>query len=471
MPKLAVETPPVAPSSACGQAALVALARNLRWEDLEAEVKHAARRHLLDTVGVMVAGCAGELADRVEQMLDGVHGPGAVAVPGRSRRALRPDAAYLGGTGAHGVELDDGYRQGSVHPGVATVPAALAWSHGRKVNGRALLEAVVIGYEAIIAIARACHPELRRRGFHPTGAVGVFGAALAVGRLAGLDEARLENALGLAASSAAGLFAFLGGGAEVKRLHAGQAARNGFMAALLAEADVAGPPNVLAAPDGFMQAFAFGPGRQAPGIVVPPESSFGVADCYIKPYPCCRHLQPAAEALMALAREHRLSPSDVTSIEVETYAIAAEHAHTGWDDFASAQLSFPFIMALGLKFGSIELRHFDQSVLRDLSIRAICGRVKVVTDPELDRKYPDLRPARVTVLTSAGRLSREVPEALGSRLVPLDDRGLERKFLDLTAPVLGPSGSERLLGALWTVEEADDVTTLIELSALPARNA
>jgi 2-methylcitrate dehydratase PrpD len=207
-------------------------------------------------------------------------------------------------------------------------------------------------------------------------------------------------------------------------------------------------------------------------VVVPPEGPFGVADCYIKPYPCCRHLQPAAEALMVLAREHGLSPSDVTSIEVETYGIAAEHAHTGWGDFASAQLSFPFIMALGLKFGSIELRHFGPSVLRDPSIAAICARVQVVTDPELDRKYPDLRPARVTVSTAAGaRLSREVPEALGSQLVPLGDRGLERKFLDLTAPVLGSSASERLLDGLWNVEKADDVTTLIELSALPARSA
>jgi 2-methylcitrate dehydratase PrpD len=466
MLNVAAQTSSAVPSAASGQAALIALVRDLRWEDLDAEVKHAARRHLLDTVGVMVAGGASELVDCVGRTLDAVHGPGTVAVPGRSRRTNRLDAAYLGGTGAHGLELDDGYRQGSVHPGVATVPAALAWAHGRQVSGRALLEAVVVGYETITAIARACHPNLRRRGFHPTGAVGVFGAALASGRLAGLDDARLESALGLAASSAAGLFAFLGGGADVKRLHAGQAARNGLMAALLAEADVGGPPNVLAASDGFMQAFAFGPGSQARAVTVPPEGPFGIADCYIKPYPCCRHLQPAVEALMSLASEHGLQEPDVTSIHVETYGIAAEHAHTGWDDFASAQLSFPFIMALGLKFGSIELAHFAPSVLRDPSIRAICERVSVVADPELDRKYPDLRPARVTVSTPAGSFSREVPEALGSRLVPLDDRGLERKFRDLTAPVLGVETSERLLESLWTIEKADDVTPLIELSAL-----
>jgi hypothetical protein len=72
----------------------------------------------------------------------------------------------------------------------------------------------------------------------------------------------------------------------------------------------------------------------------------------------------------------------------------------------------------------------------------------------------------VTVSTPAGSFSREVPEALGSRLVPLDDRGLERKFRDLTAPVLGVKTSERLLESLWTIEKADNVTPLIELSAL-----
>jgi 2-methylcitrate dehydratase PrpD len=115
-----------------------------------------------------------------------------------------------------------------VHPGVVTIPAVIGLGYEGGVSGRAALEAVIIGYETVIAVARACHPDLRQRGFHPTGATGVFGAAAASARMLGLSSEQISHALGIAASSAAGLFAFINGGADIKRLHAGHAAREGY---------------------------------------------------------------------------------------------------------------------------------------------------------------------------------------------------------------------------------------------------
>src|SRR6266571_9217422 len=238
--------------------AIVDFVSGLRHAALPHEVRHYARRHLLDTVGVMIAGAGGEVATRAEAVLAAVRPAGRIPVPGRARRADLIDAAFLGGTAAHGIELDDGFRQGSVHPGCVVVPAALALGCARHSNGEALMEAIVAGYETVTAIGRACHPEVRQRGFHPTAVVGVFGSAAAAGKLAGLSAERLANALGLAASSGAGLFAFVNGGGDIKRLHAGHAAREGLQAALLAEQGVEGPPGVIEERDGFMQAFAFG---------------------------------------------------------------------------------------------------------------------------------------------------------------------------------------------------------------------
>ncbi|MDE1568323.1 MmgE/PrpD family protein [Aquabacter sp. P-9] len=451
------------PASGTGAThALVARAGSLRWADLPTDVRNAARRHLLDTVGVMVAGCAGDVAGRLCAVLARERTAGPVPVPGRTRRLDRLDAAYVGGTGAHGIELDDGYRQGSVHPGVAVVPALLAMAHGRGVCGPRLLEALVAGYETVTAVARAAHPALRTRGFHPTGTVGALGAAMAVGRLEALAPHQLESALGLAASSAAGLFAFLGGGGDVKRLHAGHAAREGLMAALLAREGVAGPPDVIEAPDGFLQAFA-----GAPEGLMLDLGAFGILDCYIKPHACCRHLQPALEALMGLMADEGLNAEDVEDIHVETYAIAAAHAQTGWADFASAQLSFPFILALGLRFGAVELAHFSVETRADPTLADLCRRVRVSIDPALDRLYPELRPARVTVRTGSRCFRREAMEALGSRLLPLDDEALSHKFLGLAAPVLGTGQAERLLDGLWRIDAAADVTDLITAAALP----
>jgi 2-methylcitrate dehydratase PrpD len=423
---------------------------------------------------------------------------GRIPVPGRARRADVIDAAFLGGTAAHGIELDDGFRQGSVHPGCVVVPAVLALGYDRHADGRALMEAIVAGYEAVIAIGRACHPDLRQRGFHPTAAVGVFGSAAAVGKLRGLSADALANALGLAASSAAGLFAFVNGGGDIKRLHAGHAAREGLQAALLAEQGVEGPPDVIEARDGFMQAFAFGradkaraalaseasgqrghsksaraghspePGSSARAIALPPAAPFGITDCYIKPYPCCRHIQPAVEALIGLLNDETIANDEVQRIDVATYRIAAEHAETGWDDFASAQLSFPYLMGVALKFRAVKFEHFSEQTRRDPAFAAIARKLSVTAPPDVDRLYPQLRPARVTVTTARGSFTRQADEALGSRIVPLDDAGLKAKFLDLVGPVLGAARAKELGERLWSLDAISDVAPLVESMAKPA---
>src|SRR6266404_798808 len=408
--------------------AIVGFVGKLAYGALSEEVRHYARRHLLDTVGVMIAGAGGEVATRAEAVLAAVRPAGRVPVPGRARRADVIDAAFLGGTAAHGIELDDGFRQGSVHPGCVVVPAVLALGYDRHADGRAVMEAIVAGYEAVIAIGRACHPDLRQRGFHPTAAVGVFGSAAAAGKLRRLSADALANALGLAASSGAGLFAFVNGGGDIKRLHAGHAAREGLQAALLAEQGVEGPPDVIEARDGFMQAFAFGRAdkahsKSARAIALPPVAPFGITDCYIKPYPCCRHIQPAVEALIGLLNDEAIASDEVQRIDVATYRIAAEHAETGWDDFASAQLSFPYLMGLALKFRAVKFEHFSEQTRRDPAFGAIARKLSVTAPADVDRLYPQLRPARVTVTTARGSFTRQADEALGSRIVPLDDAG------------------------------------------------
>jgi 2-methylcitrate dehydratase PrpD len=448
--------------------ALVDFVAGLSYDSLDAEVRHYTRRHLLDTVGVMISGAEGDVATRAEAALAAVRGGGRIPVPGRARRADLLDAAFLGGTAAHGIELDDGYRQGSVHPGCVVVPAVLAVSYDMGVNGKTVIEAIVAGYETAIAIARACHPDLRQRGFHPTGACAVFGAATAVAKLRGLPAPRIVDALGIAASSAAGLFAFVNGGAAVKRLHAGHASREGLQAALLAEQGVRGPPDAIEARDGFMQAFAFGRSDKARPIALPPAAPFGITDCYIKPYACCRHLQPAVEALMGLCRDRKIAPDEVIRIDIDTYRIAAEHAHTGWDDFASAQLSFPYLIGLALRFRAIRLEYFAEKVRSDPGFDEIARKLRVMATPETDRLYPQLRPARVTVTTTRGVFTRHADEALGSRLVPLDDAGLQAKFSELVAPVLSPVRAASLGAQLWDIEACPNVRVVIETAAKPA---
>jgi len=437
----------------------------LRYDALPDEVRHYARRHLLDTVGVMIAGAGGTIATQAEAVIKSVRPAGKIPVPGRARRADLLDAAFLGGTAAHGIELDDGYRHGSAHCGCVIVPAVLSVAYDRRASGRALIEAMVAGYETNIALARACAPELRQRGFHPTSAVGPFGAAMATAKLRGLSAPQFANALGIAASSAAGLFAFVNGGGDIKRLHAGHASREGLQAALLAELGVEGPPGVIESRDGFMQAFAFGRVDKARPIQLPPAADFGITDCYIKPYACCRHIQPAVEATFGLLNDENIAFEDISKIEVETYKIAAEHAHVPWDDFASAQLSFPYLMGLAARYRGIRFEHFDDKTRSDPAFDEFAQKLTVSAPAEIDQLYPKLRPARVTVTTPQGKFVRQADEAWGSRLVPLDDDGLIAKFHGLVAPVFGDARAKDLSARLWNIEALDDVAPLVEAMA------
>lgn len=452
-------------SSALTTAAAVAPLASLTWTDLPQPVQHETVRHLVDTVGLMIAGSWTRAALGIADALGSTGGDGPVL--GQAGRVSTLDAAFLGGVAAHGLEFDDGYREGSVHPGACVVPAALSLGYEHAVSGTDLLAAVAAGYEATAVIARAYHPAIRQRGFHPTGTAGVFGAAAAGGRLLGLDAAGLAGAFGTAASSAAGLFAFLSGGSDVKRLHAGSAARNGLFAALLAQRGVLGPPTVLEAPDGFAFAFA---GNPTTSTAAAPAGEWAVADCYVKPYPCCRHLHTALDVIVSLLSEHAIEASEIESIEVDTYAVAAAHGRVGWGDPSRAQLSFPFVVATAARRRSVTLADFEPSRLNDPATAAIAARVGVRVDSELDRGYPAGRPARVTVTTSSGRVTETGYESRGARSHPLTDDELFAKFTDLVAPVLGPAGCDQLLGELVEIAGRSDIRSVVEHATRAAQD-
>lgn len=440
---------------------LVARLDAICWDDLPAAARHSAKRHLVDTVGAIAAGSRETTTRLAEAAIAAVRTGGSVPLAGTDRRFDMLDAAYIAAVAGHGLELDDGYRAGSAHPGVTVVPAALAVGWDRHSSGIDLLTAVVAGYEAMTTIARVAHPMLRKQGFHPTAACGVFGAAAAAAKLRGASPAILRTALGLAASSAGGLFAFVDGGADVKRLHPGHAAREGLFALLLAEQGVNSPKDAIAGRNGFLQAFA--QGGHAGAAELP--ASLGIEDCYVKPYPCCRHLHPAVDALLAILAENDLPPERIERIEVETYNLAAEHAHIGWSDFASSQLSFKFVMATALRHRSVLLGHFSDTARADRATTDLCERIEVRGTAEMDKRYKTMRPASVTVTSGDKRYVRDVDDALGAPSMPVDDSQLREKFADLAGTVIGHAKAEAWFDMWWQVDSCSDVRELMTLDS------
>lgn len=443
-------------------AELAAFGAGLRHDQLDEAARHGVRRHLLDTLGAIIAGAQSTPARIAERTIAGLEPEGEVPVLGMSRRRPRLPAAYLMGASAHGLELDDGYRAGSVHPGAPVIPAVLAAAWGRGIDGRRACAAVVAGYEVITRVAEAIHPASRKRGFHNTPVAGVLGAAVAAASVLGLDGARTAQALGIAASSAAGLFAFLHGGGEIKRLHPGFAAREGLMAAHLAANGMTGPAGVLEIEDGFLQAYAgvADAGRLTEGL----GQSFNVARCYVKPYACCRHLHPGLDAVISVARDEGVRPDEIAAIQIGTYGIAAGHAHGGWQEMAAAQMNYRFCTALAASRERVGIADFEDAALADPVLSALAAKVAVSVDQTCEADYPRLRSARVVVRTTGGAEHRRyVDEPLGSARHPLSDEALLAKFAELAVPVLGREAAGRLRDGVLGIEDVPDIDALLAI--------
>src|SRR5262249_12895507 len=142
------------------------------------------------------------------------------------------------------------------HASGTVLPAVLAVGERERVTGATFLTALAVGVEGSARIARTAGGVQNVRGVHNPGTQGPLGAAAAIGKLYGLDDNRLTDALGIAGSSSAGLLEFAWSGGDTKRLHLGRASQLGLESALLARNGVRGPTTVLEGRSGYFNAFS-----------------------------------------------------------------------------------------------------------------------------------------------------------------------------------------------------------------------
>ncbi|HET8570210.1 MAG TPA: MmgE/PrpD family protein, partial [Candidatus Limnocylindria bacterium] len=190
--------------SRTASAALAELCAGLRWDALPEDARERTKELVLDHLGVAVRGSRAASSVAVHEFVRGM-GAGAATVLGGGMTSAAPWAALANGASAHAPEMDDVTTESSLHPGVAVIPAALGLAEEGGAAGSAFLEAVVGGYEVTMRVGNALDPASSyERGFHPTGVAGVFGAAVAAGRLLGLDQGALVRAIGIAGTMASG---------------------------------------------------------------------------------------------------------------------------------------------------------------------------------------------------------------------------------------------------------------------------
>src|SRR5262245_10715742 len=301
---------------------LAAYAAAEPFDKLPDAAVRAARRAILDTLGVTLAGSVEITAERVRGLVAHRAGSDEATIVGASFRGSVEDAALANGTAAHALDYDDLHQSLSGHPSVPVLPAALALAEREHLSGAALITAFVVGVEIEAKLGRALNPGLYEIGWHATSTLGVFGAAAACARLLGLSAEGTARALAIAASMASGIKANFG--TDCKPLHAGHAARCGLEAGLLAQAGFTGNPRALEHGDGFGSTYGTGSpaawdlataGLGAPHEIVDP----GVG---VKRFPACASTHQALDATLALAEEHAITAAAVEGVEAAVWYMA-----------------------------------------------------------------------------------------------------------------------------------------------------
>jgi len=444
------------------------------FEALPAEVVVRAKSAMLDTLGVILAGTSEPVTRMVaEQLAEDGCAPLAAQL-GTSFRTSPEGAALLNGVSGHALDFDDVSASVEGHPSVVILPAALAAAELAGASGRELVAAYAIGVEVMAKLGRAAGRRHYQAGWHATSTLGTVGAAAAAGRLLGLDASRLQMALAISVSEAAGSRQNFG--TMTKPFHAGHAARCGVQAARLAGRGMTASADALEGELGFFALFAQGAGRPdrlAPLLGRPWDlASTGLS---VKKYACCFAIHRAADALLALRADWRLRPEDVSSLTVLVppgglAPLIHDRALTGLE----GKFCMRYVMAAGMLDGRIGLDTFSDEMVRRPEALALGELVQVREDPAIAVRHSPFDEGHVEVrveLADGNRLTRRIERPLGSPDLPMPRQQLEAKFRDCAAASLPGPGVERALAALNRLEELQDVAELVSLLTPAAARA
>lgn len=409
----------------------------LQLQQVPAAVRQRALHLALDATGCALAArheaFALQLADAIASI--DPDAPGRRGVPGFARRLSLRDAVWLSGVLMHGLDYDDTHMAGVLHLSVGVLPALLALGAQRGASGADVLTAYIAGLEGGARVASVVKGGLHAQGFHPTGVVGCFAAALACGKLMGLGTDGLVAAQGIALSMASGSLQFLEDGAWTKRLHPGWAAQAGLQAAHLAAHRIPAPAEPYSGRYGLFKSYL------GPELAAAVDLSLGAAglgrvweleQIAIKPFPMCHFVHAAADAAIALhgqglpladiERIDALMPAGTMPVVCEP--IAAKRRPTS--DY-EAKFSLPYAVASGLLRGKLDLQDLLPAAFADPAALALMDRVNCQPDP--DATFPRHYSGELRVTLKNGQVLRQ-REAVnrGHAERPLSNADIRAKF-------------------------------------------
>ena len=453
---------------------LAGFAHRLRLDDVPAAIVEKAKLHILDTLGCAAAAADSRFARAslaALRRLDG--GSGSVAIGQAGTLGLRDVTMFNAGIG-HMLDFDDTHTTTLTHVSVAALPAALALGARAGASGRELLAAYLIAVETGCRVGLgAGDAAFLHRGVHPTGAVNMFGTALAAARLMGLDAAKMAHAQGLALSFAAGSMEWQRDGAEAKRLHPGNAAAAGLAAASYAAAGVTGPRLPYEGRAGLYRLFLGDDAAIDMGAVTGKLGTrWAFRDVSIKPFPLVHHVHGVIDCALRLVHEEGIGADAIdraTALIAEPQiAILCEPAEARRNPANAYQAIFSLYhtVAVVLARGRMTLAETDARLIDDPAVAALRPRIDYAVDR--DSLYPRSYSGGLRVRLKDGRtLQRYAAHHPGAVERPLTTDRVIDKFRDNAGRLYGGDRVGALLDAVMALDAEATPASVAALLGAP----
>ena len=424
-----------------------------RWADIPPALRHEAKRALLNFFGGALGVAEDPAVATAIQVLRPFSGPDTVTVIGRAERLDAMAASFVNTIAANLLDYDDTHQATVIHPTAPVAPPALALAERLGRSGAETLHAVILGAEVECRIGRAVSPAHYARGWHITSTCGVFGSAAACARLLRLTAEQTATALGLAASQSAGLVENLA--TSGKNVGMGNAARNGLLAALFAQAGYAAAPAALEGPLGWARAMGDAPDLAAMTGALGARWEF--ATNTYKPYPSGIVFHSVIEAGLALRAALPAEPGAIAAIAVRGSQLLLDRGDRPTHTARDSRVSIAHTIAVALVRGRAGVPEFEAEAVADPAVARLRGLVTAALEPGLPQGA-----AIVTLRLQDGRSHTvRVDEASGGLSRPMDDTALEAKFHSNDPS----AASGKRIGLVWALEQAPDVQPLMAAMA------
>ncbi len=445
---------------------------NLRFQDLPPDVIHQTKRVMLDTLGCAIGGYASEASQTIQELIKELGHLEETTVFGSGLKTSCLNAALVNGVMVRYLDYNDTafiiqgetYRTG-YHPS-EIIPGILALGERQRLSGKEVIAAIVAGYDLSLCFLEAVRgPGMEKKGWNGD-TRGAYIMPLMAGKLLGLNENQIENAVGIAGSCHA-VLGILDTPAEeytmTKNIRFPTMSYAGIMAAMLAKKGFTGPTTIIEGNDGFVQVIMNG--EYDLTKLIPTKGKFAIRETCIKSITADFSSHGHLTATLKLVKENDIKPEDVAEVTIITSKRCAEHTGDPVKKYPknkeTADHSSYYLTAIAIIDRQIGPDQFTLEKFQNPKVRELIDKVILKGDPDLDKA----RPAGISEIVSkqGKKYQCRVDYPRGHARNPMTDEEIIGKFKSMASKYMSDKQTNQIIDTVFALDKLEDVGKLNRL--------